>query len=134
MQYSQGAAAANESPISSFVFPSSLVFGFIEYDVTLFTHSDFGRTLTSNGDGSDHAWGGIQLVIGGAVRGGALYGDYPLLEIGSVQDVGGGRFIPTVSADQYAATLASWFGVQDSQLSQVAPSIGNFALRNLGFV
>jgi uncharacterized protein (DUF1501 family) len=106
----------------------------MEYDVTLFTHSDFGRTLTSNGDGSDHAWGGIQLVVGGAVRGGALYGDYPLLQIGSAQDVGGGRFIPSVSADQYAATLASWFGVQDSDLALVAPSIGNFTARNLGFL
>ena len=102
--------------------------------VTLFTHSDFGRTLTSNGDGSDHAWGGVQFVVGGAVRGGAIYGDYPLLEIGSAQDVGGGRFIPSVSVDQYAATLASWFGVADPDLPLVAPSIGNFAQRNLGFM
>jgi uncharacterized protein (DUF1501 family) len=102
--------------------------------VTLFTHSDFGRTLTSNGDGSDHAWGGVQFVVGGAVRGGAIYGDYPLLEIGSAQDVGGGRFIPTVSADQYAATLATWFGVADADLASVAPSIGNFSQRNLGFL
>ncbi len=102
--------------------------------VTLFTHSDFGRTLTSNGDGSDHAWGGVQFVVGGAVRGGAIYGDYPLLEIGSAQDVGGGRFIPAVSADQYAATLATWFGVADADLSSVAPSIGNFSQRNLGFL
>ena len=103
-------------------------------DVTLFTASDFGRTLTSNGDGSDHAWGGLQLVVGGAVRGAALYGDYPLLEVGSAQDVGGGRFIPTVSADQYAATLATWFGVADADLAAVAPSIGNFTQRNLGFL
>jgi uncharacterized protein (DUF1501 family) len=102
--------------------------------VTLFTHSDFGRTLTSNGDGSDHAWGGVQFVVGGAVRGGAIYGDYPLLEIGSAQDVGGGRFIPSVSADQYAATLATWFGVADADLASVAPSIGNFSQRNLGFL
>ena len=102
--------------------------------VTLFTHSDFGRTLTSNGDGSDHAWGGLQLVVGGAVRGAAIYGDYPLLEIGSAQDVGGGRFIPSVSADQYAATLATWFGVADADLADVAPSIGNFSARNLGFL
>lgn len=106
----------------------------MENSVTLFTHSDFGRTLTSNGDGSDHAWGGIQLVAGGAVRGGRIYGDYPLLEIGSAWDVGGGRFIPTTSADQYAATLASWFGVQDSDLTKIAPSLGNFSTRNLGFL
>jgi uncharacterized protein (DUF1501 family) len=102
--------------------------------VTMFTHSDFGRTLTSNGDGSDHAWGGVQLVAGGAVRGRQFYGQYPLLEIGSALEIGGGRIIPTVSADQYAATLASWFGVPDADLAKVAPSINNFATRNLGFL
>ncbi|MEO8306593.1 MAG: DUF1501 domain-containing protein [Pseudomonadota bacterium] len=106
----------------------------MENSTTLFTHSDFGRTLTSNGDGSDHAWGGVQFVVGGAVRGGTIYGDYPLLQIGSTQDVGAGRFIPSVSVDQYAATLASWFGVADPDLGLVAPSIGNFAQRNLGFM
>ncbi|MSR00205.1 MAG: DUF1501 domain-containing protein [Gammaproteobacteria bacterium] len=106
----------------------------MDNSVTLFTHSDFGRTLISNGDGSDHGWGGVQLVAGGAVRGGQLYGQYPLLEYGGVQDVGSGRLIPTTSADQYAATLATWFGVQDSDLVKVAPSIGNFAQRNLGFM
>lgn len=106
----------------------------MENSVTLFTHSDFGRTLTSNGDGSDHAWGGVQLVAGGAVQGGRFYGSYPLLEIGSTWEIGGGRIIPTVSADQYAATLASWFGVADPDLSKVAPSIGNFDTRNLGFM
>ena len=106
----------------------------LQDSVTLFTHSDFGRTLTSNGDGSDHAWGGVQLVAGGAVRGGRFYGDYPLLEIGGTLEIGGGRIIPTVSADQYAATLASWFGVTDTDLVKVAPSINNFATRNLGFL
>ncbi len=106
----------------------------IEGSITLFTHSDFGRTLTSNGDGSDHAWGGVQLVVGGAVLGQRIYGQYPVLSIGSAQDVGGGRFIPTTSADQYAATLASWFGVADADLAKVAPSIGNFTQRNLGFM
>jgi uncharacterized protein (DUF1501 family) len=106
----------------------------MESSVTTFTHSDFGRTLTSNGDGSDHGWGGIQLVAGGAVLGQTMYGTYPLLEIGSTQEVGAGRFIPTVSADQYAATLANWFGVADADLARVAPSIDNFAVRNLGFL
>ena len=106
----------------------------MENSATLFTNSDFGRTLTSNGDGSDHAWGGVQLVVGGAVRGQQVYGQYPLLEIGSDQDVGAGRFIPTTSADQYAATLARWFGVQDAELPQVAPNVGNFAVRDLGFL
>lgn len=104
--------------------------------VTTFTHSDFGRTLTSNGDGSDHAWGGVQLVVGGAVLGRRIYGQYPLLQIGTSNplDVGGGRFIPTTSADQYAATLARWFGVGDTQLVQVAPNINNFVTRDLGFL
>lgn len=102
--------------------------------VTLFTQSDFGRTLTSNGDGSDHAWGGLQLVVGGAVRGGVFYGDYPSLETGGPLDVGAGRFIPTTSADQYAATLASWLGVPDAALNGIAPSLANFTTRNLGFL
>lgn len=101
--------------------------------VTSFTQSDFGRTLTSNGDGTDHAWGGNQLVIGGAVRGRDMYGIYPALEIGGPDDVGGGRMIPTTSADQYAATLARWFGIPDTELDIVAPHIDNFAARDLGF-
>lgn len=102
--------------------------------VTSFTQSDFGRTLTSNGDGSDHAWGGIQLVAGDAVLGREIYGLYPRLEIGGPDDVGGGRFIPTTSADQYAATLARWFGIADVDLDIVAPSIDNFTQRDLGFL
>ena len=101
--------------------------------VTSFTQSDFGRTLTSNGDGTDHAWGGIQLAIGDAVNG-DMYGTYPLLQIDGADDVGGGRMIPTTSADQYAATLAKWFGIEDMDLSSVAPNIGNFVTRDLGFM
>ena len=102
--------------------------------VTTFTQSDFGRTLTSNGDGSDHAWGGNQLVVGGAVNGAQLYGNYPALQIGGPEDVGGGRFIPSTSADQYAATLAKWFGIDDLELDMVAPNLSNFAQRDLGFM
>lgn len=102
--------------------------------VTTFTQSDFGRTLTSNGDGTDHAWGGNQLVVGGAVRGRTMYGDYPLLEIGGDEDVGGGRMIPSTSADQYAATLAKWFGISDVDLDVVAPHLTNFTVRDLGFL
>ena len=101
--------------------------------VTAFTQSDFARTMTSNGDGTDHAWGGIQMVVGDAVSGRSLYGTYPDLAINSSDDVGGGRFIPTTSADQYAATLARWFGVDDLDLPSVAPNIGNFAVQDLGF-
>jgi uncharacterized protein (DUF1501 family) len=101
--------------------------------VTTFTQSDFGRTMTSNGDGTDHAWGGIQFVLGDAVAGRDLYGTFPDLALGSNDDVGGGRFIPTTSADQYAATLAKWFGIDDLDLPTVAPNIGNFGVQDLGF-
>jgi uncharacterized protein (DUF1501 family) len=102
--------------------------------VTTFTQSDFGRTLTSNGDGSDHAWGGIQIVVGDSVQGRRMYGTYPSLALNGPNDFGGGRFIPTTSADQYAATLARWFGVADAELSQVAPHLSSFATRDLGFL
>jgi len=102
--------------------------------VTTFTQSDFGRTLTSNGDGTDHAWGGNQLVLGDGVRGRDIYGTYPLLQIGGNDDVGGGRMIPTTSADQLAATLAKWFGIPDIDLDIVAPNIDKFAQRDLGFM
>ncbi len=102
--------------------------------VTTFTQSDFGRTLTSNGDGTDHAWGGNQLVVGGAVNGRELYGNYPLLSINGPEDVTGGRMIPSTSADQFAATLARWFGIPDADLDVVAPNLPNFAQRDLGFM
>lgn len=102
--------------------------------VTTFTQSDFGRSLTSNGDGSDHAWGGVQLVVGDAVYGRTIYGEYPLLQIGGPLDVGGGRLIPTVSTHQYAATLARWFGVPPANLRDIAPNLLNFAPTNLGFM
>jgi uncharacterized protein (DUF1501 family) len=102
--------------------------------VTTFTQSDFARTLSSNGDGTDHAWGGIQMVVGEPVLGREMYGTYPDLALGSNDDVGGGRMIPTTSADQYAATLARWFGVDEADIATVAPNIGNFAVQDLGFL
>ncbi len=106
----------------------------VQDGVTTFTQSDFGRTLTSNGDGTDHAWGSVQFAVGGSVSGREIYGSYPLLAIGGDDDVGGGRIIPTTSADQYAATLASWMGVSLQDIGLVAPNVGNFAVQNLGFL
>jgi uncharacterized protein (DUF1501 family) len=104
-------------------------------EVTVFTASDFGRTLTSNGDGTDHAWGGHALLMGDSVRGQSVYGNYPVPEIGGPEDVGGGRFIPSTSADQYSATLARWFGIDDADLDVVSPNLPNFgAARDLGFM
>jgi uncharacterized protein (DUF1501 family) len=103
-------------------------------NVTLFTASDFGRSLGSNGDGSDHGWGGHALVSGGAVQGGRLYGTMPNLAINGPDDLGNGRIVPTTSTDQYAATLARWFGVSDADLSSLFPNLGNFTNRTLGFM
>lgn len=95
-------------------------------NVTTFTISDFGRTLTSNGKGSDHGWGGNSLVMGGSVNGGQIYGDYPDLALGTELDLGRGRFLPTTSIDEFYAELALWFGVEASDLSLVLPNIGRF--------
>ena len=108
--------------------------------VTTFTMSDFGRTLNSNGNGTDHAWGGVQLVMGGAAaNGGSLqgrrvWGDYPLLERDSDRTTGRGRMIPTTSIQQFGATLASWLGVADAELATIFPGIGNFDSPKLGFL
>ncbi len=100
--------------------------------VTTFTSSEFGRTLTSNGQGTDHAWGGNVMVMGGPVKGGKVYGEYPSLELGGNQDLGknatssNGIMIPTTSVDAYFAELALWFGVSASELKTIFPNIGNF--------
>ena len=95
-------------------------------DVTTFTTSDFGRTLTSNGKGSDHGWGGHHIVMGGSVTGGQVYGDYPVLSATSLLDVGRGIYIPTTSVDEYFAELSLWFGVSASDLTQVLPNVERF--------
>jgi len=103
-------------------------------ETTLFTASDFGRTLTSNGDGTDHGWGSHHLVMGGSVRGGDLYGRYPIVGVGTPDDVGQGRLLPALSVDQYGATLARWFGLSESQIGDVFPNLANFTARDLGFM
>ena len=104
--------------------------------VTSFTASDFGRTLQSNDDGSDHGWGSHHFVMGGAVRGKRFYGTAPQVGNGTPDDVGQGRLLPTIAVDQYAATLASWFGVSNGDLTTVLPNMGNYNASNwnLGFV
>jgi uncharacterized protein (DUF1501 family) len=106
----------------------------ISNSVTTFTGSDFGRTLTSNGDGSDHGWGSHHFVLGGAVRGQQYYGTFPVMGLNNNDEVGSGRLLPTTSVDQYAATLARWFGVSDSSMPLVLPNIGNFGSSNIGFM
>jgi uncharacterized protein (DUF1501 family) len=132
-------------------------------NATAFTCSDFGRTFSPNNSGTDHGWGSHHLVVGGAVKGGKFYGNgcgftgdggatygvvMPSLKnptapqwwitpSANKNDVGdgNGRFIPTTSVDQYAATLASWFGLSTSQIDTIFPNLGpNFSIRNLGFV
>ncbi len=107
-------------------FNDALVELGLDSNVTTFTMSDFGRKLVSNGDGSDHGWGGHAMVMGGAVNGQRIYGQYPDLYLGNAVDAGNGRLIPTTSCDEYFAELALWFGASSSDLDQIFPNIGNF--------
>ena len=102
--------------------------------VTAFTASDFGRTLTVNENGSDHGWGSMHFMLGGAVKGRSFYGTAPVIADGGPDDVGQGRLLPSTSVEQYAATLGSWFGLTDSELLGLLPNLGNFTQRNLGFM
>jgi uncharacterized protein (DUF1501 family) len=112
----------------------------VQNNVTSFTVSDFGRTLNSDGDGSDHGWGSVHFAVGGAVNGGNFYGTAPVLPPNLTTpgplDVGRGRFIPTMAVDQFGATLGSWFGVSDADLLTIFPNLSNFdaGVRNLGFM
>jgi uncharacterized protein (DUF1501 family) len=106
----------------------------VAQSVTTFTASDFGRTLPTNGGGSDHGWGSHQFVMGGAIRGNRLYGTFPTLAVNGPDDTEDGRWIPTTSVDEFSATFAHWFGVSDSDMSSVFPNIGRFAHPNLGFL
>ncbi len=104
----------------------------LQDSVTLFTISDFARTLTSNGNGTDHGWGGVSMVVGGAVNGQRIYGSYPDLYLGNNLDTGDGRLIPTTSCDEYFAELALWFAdnglstLSPTQLADILPNLSNF--------
>lgn len=106
----------------------------VQENVVAFTASDFGRTLTHNGNGSDHGWGGHHFLLGGSLKGGRLYGKAPHVSVNSDDQVGHGRLLPTTSVDQYVASLALWFGVSVDDLSYVAPNIGRFSQYDLGFM
>jgi uncharacterized protein (DUF1501 family) len=111
--------------------------------VALFTASDFGRTLVSNGKGSDHGWGSTHFIVGGdgvattgAVKGGNIYGSMAPAGLGHAQELGSGRLLPTTGVDQYAATLGKWYGISDSNLGMILPNLANYNVsgRNLGFM
>ncbi|MFK7830763.1 MAG: DUF1501 domain-containing protein [Congregibacter sp.] len=111
----------------------------VSRSVTTFTISDFGRTLTSNGRGSDHGWGGHHMIMGGAVNGGNIYGEFPDIYSGNPLDVGRGIYAPTTAVDEYFGELALWFGVAGGELEDVLPNAGRFysassGLRPIGFM
>lgn len=103
-------------------------------NVTAFTASDFSRTLPTNSQGSDHGWGGHHVIVGGGVKGGEVYGDLPTFAINGPDDTGLGRWIPTTAVDQYSATLAKWFGLSNSDLTNVFPNLSRFATSDLLFM
>ena len=108
----------------------------VAQNVTTFTESDFSRTFQpTTTDGSDHAWGSHHLVLGGAVQGGQIFGQFPTFELGGPNDTDTrGRWIPTTSIDQYGATLCNWFGIPPSALATVFPNLANFPTQNIGFL
>jgi uncharacterized protein (DUF1501 family) len=115
-------------------FQSALTELQVSRQVTTFTASDFGRTLTANTDGSDHGWGSMHLVMGGAVNGGRHFGTPPVVANNGPDDVGQGRLLPSTSVDQLAATLGAWMGLSDTQLLDVLPNLANWnsSQRKLG--
>jgi uncharacterized protein (DUF1501 family) len=131
----QSALLAEISPALAAFYNATVELN-VASEVTTFTMSDFSRTFQPNSNsGSDHAWGAHHIVIGGAVKGGKIYGTYPTLALGGPDDSdSNGRWVPTTASSQYAATLAQWFGVSVGELPAVLPSIGNFSTNNLGFV
>ncbi|HTW81757.1 MAG TPA: DUF1501 domain-containing protein [Terracidiphilus sp.] len=121
---------------AAFEYFDSLMVGMgLSDQVTAFTISDFGRTLTCNSNGTDHGWGSHHFVLGGAVKGQDMYGQFPVVGVNQANDVGEGRLIPTTAVEQYAGTLASWFGLSNSQIQQVFPNFNNFGSNPLlGFM
>ena len=105
----------------------------IENQVTTFTISDFGRSLTSNGGGTDHGWGGHAFVMGGAVKGGDIFGKMPAIKKDS-PDAWNNRMIPTTSVESYLATIVKWFGATPAELNTIFPNRGAFTQNDMGFM
>jgi uncharacterized protein (DUF1501 family) len=129
----------NELSLSLKAFYDATVQLGVAPNVTTFTSSDFSRTFPFNGSGTDHAWGSHAIVVGGSVLGKKIYGTYPTLKVGGPSDTATnsgatGRWIPTTAVDQYSATIAKWFGVQNGDMGTVFPNIGRFASSDLGFM
>ena len=131
----QSSLLASISPALAAFYQATVELG-VQNNVTSFTMSDFSRTFQPNSNtGSDHAWGSHHIVMGGAVKGGKMYGTFPTLALGGPDDSGSnGRWVPSTGSVQYASTLAQWFGVTTAQLSTIFPNIGSFASNDLGFV
>jgi uncharacterized protein (DUF1501 family) len=131
----QNALLAGISPALAAFYAATVEMG-VQDSVTSFTMSDFSRTFQPNSNtGSDHAWGSHHIVMGGAVKGGQMYGTFPTLTLSGPDDSGtNGRWVPSTGSVQYAATLASWFGVSAAQMPAIFPNIGSFSSTNLGFV
>jgi len=123
------------SPAMNAFYSATVELGLAQ-QVTTFTMSDFSRTFQpASGGGTDHAWGSVQMIMGGAVLGGDIYGTLPTFALGGPDDSGSnGRWIPTTSIDQYGATLASWFGVQATDLPAIFPNLSNFSAPKLSFL
>jgi len=122
-----------DAALSSF-YQSTVDLGVAD-SVTAFTASEFGRTYSNNGDGTDHAWSGHNLIMGGAIKGGEIHGDMPDFTLGGSDDTDTtGRFIPKYGVDQYGATLAKWMGMSDSDMLEIFPNLKNFNDIDLGFM
>ena len=131
----QGQLLAQISPAMAAFYAATQELN-VANQVTSFTMSDFSRTFQPNSNtGSDHAWGSHHMVMGGAVKGGQMYGTFPNLTLNGPDDSGNnGRWVPTTGSAQYAATLAQWFGVSAAQMPSIFPNIGSFSTANLGFI